>query len=94
MAAFMTRVELHSAKESDYETLHTAMEAEGFSRTITGSDKVVYHLPTAEYYRVAQLTRQQVLDSAKLAADKTKKTYAVVVTESNGVTWTGLAKVK
>lgn len=94
MATFMTRVELHGAKETDYETLHTAMEAEGFSRTIIASDKKVYHLPTAEYYRVAQLTLQQALDSAKRAADKTKKTYAVVVTESNGATWTGLAEVK
>ncbi len=35
MAAFTTRVELHSAGYEDYETLHAAMEAEGFSRTIT-----------------------------------------------------------
>jgi len=88
----MTRVELHDANEKDYETLHAAMEAEGFSRTIMSTENVVYHLPTAEYYRTAQLTRSQVLDSAKCAAGKTKKTYAVVVTESNGVAWRGLAK--
>jgi len=93
MATFMTRVELHAADEDDYEALHAAMEQEGFDRTITSGDGVTYHLPTAEYYRSAQLTQQQVLDSAKRAAATTGKSYAVVVTESNGVTWTGLTKV-
>ena len=35
MARFTTRVELHNAKlETDYETLHKAMEKEGFTRII------------------------------------------------------------
>ena len=93
MATYMTRVELHAADEDDYETLHDAMEKEGFSRTITSDDGVTYHLPTAEYYRSTTLTRSQVLDSAKGAAAKTGKSYAAVVTESNGVTWNGLNKV-
>ncbi len=57
MAAFTTRVELHSAGYEDYETLHAAMEAEGFSRTITSGDNITYHLPTAEYNRSGNLTR-------------------------------------
>jgi hypothetical protein len=64
MATFMTRVELHSADEDDYETLHAAMEKEGFNRTITSDDGVTYHLPTAEYYRSTHLTRTQVLERA------------------------------
>ena len=32
MPSFTTRVELHGATERDYETLHAAMQAEGFSR--------------------------------------------------------------
>lgn len=90
----MTRIELHDADYDDYETLHAAMEKEGFDRTITSDDNVTYHLPTAEYYRSAQLTRAQVLESAKRAAGTTRKSFAAVVTESNGVTWSGLAKVK
>ena len=93
MATFMTRVELHNASYSDYESLHTAMETEGFERTITSSDGVVYNLPTAEYYRSANFSKQQILDSAKRAAAATKKTFAVVVTESNGVMWSGLSQV-
>jgi hypothetical protein len=93
MATYMTRVELHEATYNDYEILHAAMGNEGFSRTITGSDGVTYHLPTAEYYRDTQLTLAQVLESAKLAASTTRKNYGAIVTMSNGATWTGLAKV-
>ena len=70
------------------------MEAEGFQRTITSEDGKTYSLPTAEYYRSTHLSRSQVLDSAKRAADKTKKHYGALVTESSGVTWVGLNEVK
>lgn len=89
----MTRVELHHASEDDYETLHSAMETEGFERTIVSDQGVKYHLPTAEYYRTANLTRSQVLASAERAAATTGKRYAAIVTESQGVTWNGLMKV-
>ena len=93
MARFMTRVELHSADGDDYETLHSAMETEGFERTITSDNGVAYHLPTAEYYRETTLTRQEVLDAAKRAATKTRKNFGAIVTEANGITWSGLDKV-
>jgi len=92
MAQFTVRVELHHADDDDYETLHSAMEDEGFSRFITSNDGTTYHLPTAEYNREGSLTRQQVLDSAKTAAAKTKKEYGILVTESEGRKWIGLAK--
>jgi len=91
MAAFTVRVELHSASEPDYQILHAAMETRGFSRYITSDDGITYHLPTAEYNREGNFTRQQVLDSAKIAASTTGKKYAILVTESAGRTWVGLA---
>jgi hypothetical protein len=94
MGTFMTRVELHHADEDDYEALHSAMETEGFERIITSDQGIKYHLPTAEYYRTANLTRQQVLDSAMRAAATTGKSHAAVVTESLGVIWNGLTKVQ
>ena len=94
MASFTTRVELHSATYSDYETLHKAMETEGFSRQIKADSGTWYHLPTAEYDRSGVLTRAQVLESAKRAASKTNKAFAVLVTESNGRTWEGLQQIK
>jgi hypothetical protein len=90
MAKFTVRVELHSASYSDYETLHASMERHGFSRFIKADDGKTYHLPTAEYVRSGELTRQQVLDSAKDAAAETGKTFAVLVTESEGRTWFSL----
>jgi hypothetical protein len=93
MPKFITRVELHDADYDDYEALYSAMEAEGFERTITSSDDITYHLPTAEYYCEAPLTRHDVLAAAKRAASKTERKFAAVVTQSNGITWSGLEKV-
>lgn len=93
MAAFTTRVELHNARESDYVTLHQAMERQGFSRYVTSNDGITYHLPTAEYNRAGDLTRSQVLADAKVAATSTGRSYAVLVTESRGRSWEGLPQI-
>jgi hypothetical protein len=92
MPSFMTRIELHDGSYDEYQILHQAMAAEGFERTITSDDGVTYHLPSAEYYRTVELTRQQVLEAAKRAAGKTRKSFAAIVTESRGSTWNGLKK--
>ncbi len=76
MASFTTRVELHDGTYQDYETLHAAMEREGFSRLIRSDSGQWYHLPTAEYDRSGNLTREQVIESAKRAASTTRKSYA------------------
>jgi hypothetical protein len=93
MAQFTTRVELHHADDEDYKTLHAAMEDEGFSRTILSGDNVAYHLPTAEYDRISNLTRNDILKSAQRAAALTGCRFGVIVTESKGSTWWGLPKV-
>ena len=77
----------------DYEILHGAMEQRGVSRQITSDDGVTYHLPTAEYNYVGRKTRSQVLELAKVAASDTNKKFAVLVSESNGRSWSGLEKV-
>jgi hypothetical protein len=90
MTQFTVRVELHRADADDYETLHSAMKDEGFSRLIKSSDGKRYHLPTAEYDRSGELTRSEVLDSAGKAAAQTNKKASILVTESAGRTWRGL----
>jgi hypothetical protein len=90
MARFTVRVELHQANWDDYETLHAAMEREGFSRLITSSDGITYHLPLAEYNRDENISPDAVLESAKRGAGSTGKKYAVLVTESVGRTFIGL----
>jgi hypothetical protein len=92
MSSFTTRVELHQANYQDYENLHAAMSAAGFSRLITSDDGVTYHLPTAEYDRSGNFTKSEVLAQAKAAANSTRKSNAVLVTESAGRTWNGLTK--
>ena len=93
MARFTVRVELHAATYSDYETLHASMERRGFSRQITSDDGITYQLPTAEYEGGGNLTSQQVLDAAKVAAAETRKTYEILVTEANRRMWVGLTQV-
>src|SRR5262249_19527043 len=94
MPSFTTRVELHNATYSDYETLHAAMARRGFLRLITSDDDDTYQLPTAEYDRVGDFTAQQVLEAAKAAAAETRKSFGVLVTESRRRVWFGLAQVQ
>jgi hypothetical protein len=94
MPAFTTRVELHSASYSDYETLHAAMARRGFSRLITSDDGITYQLPTAEYDRSGNLTTQQVLDAAKSAAAETGKSFGVLVSDAPRRMWYNLAQVR
>jgi hypothetical protein len=93
MAKFTVRVELHAADEDDYENLHSAMESQSFSRTITSSDGVTYHLPTAEYSLDKGWNLDEVLSAGKKAAASTGRSFAILVTESDGRKWWGLAKV-
>lgn len=90
MAQFTTRVELHNADWNDYTQLHAQMKRQGFSQTITSDDGKVYELPPAEYDYSGSVTRSDVLNKAKAAASAIKTSYGVLVTESNGRTWSGL----
>lgn len=93
MAKFTTRVELHQAKEADYETLHKAMEQKGFVRHITSKKGIKYHLPTAEYNYEGRGNRSKVLTLAKEAALSTSKSHSILVTKSRGREWYNLTKV-
>jgi len=93
MAQFTVRVELHRANQDDYEALYSAMEDEGFSRQIKSSDGERYRLPTAEYNRTSSKNRQEILDSAAIAASTTGKKYSILVTESAGRSWRNLDRV-
>lgn len=94
MPQYITRVELHNAVWSDYTKLHEAMRREGFSQTITANDGAVYELPPAEYNYIGPESRAQVLEKAKSASRTVKPSFAVLVTESNGITWSGLKLIK
>lgn len=94
MENFTVRVELHDAESSDYDALHKAMQAQGFSKTITDSESgKVFELPTAEYNYSSNETRADVAKKAKAIADKIKAESSVLVTQSNGRYWLSLKKV-
>ncbi len=92
MAKFTTRIELHGASRSDYDELHSAMENEDFTRTITSSSGTVYDMPWAEYNYDGNRSLQQVSDAGKRAASTTGYKFAILVTESAGRKWDGLDK--
>jgi hypothetical protein len=88
MAQFTTRVELHGVTWQDYEKLHSAMELQGFSRTITANNGISYLLPMAEYNRAGQkLTTEQVLNDAKVAASSVAGKFSILVTEASARAW-------
>ena len=93
MTRFTVRVELHRANDRDYAVLHLAMEQRGFMRTITADDGRTYHLPTAEYDYEGESRRHHVLDLAREAARTTGTRFPILVTQSDGRTWTGLSEV-
>jgi hypothetical protein len=94
MAAFNTRVELHDANYQDYVNLHSYMAQEGYTNTIRADDGTTYQLPPAEYNLVANCTIAQALEKAQRAAQKTRKSFAVLVSEYTSSRWVGLAKVR
>ena len=93
MAQFTTGVLLNGYPSAeDYEKLHKVMKRRGFSRVIQGDTGDYYWLPNADYDRQGNVTRQQVLNDARAAADAVSKPNEILVTESNGRRRTGLKK--
>ena len=94
MPQFIVRIELHGAKGEDYSKLDSAMGHHGFLRTITGTDGIVYLLPTAEYIRFGLgLTADKIRADAAAGASSVSGKFAVLVAETNGpIIWSGLGK--
>jgi hypothetical protein len=84
---YTVRVWLHNAEYKDYEKLHDLMGKAGFSRTLTGSDGVIYRLPDAEYVATTSMSASQVHDVALAAGKQTGRTTYVLVTASTGRTF-------
>jgi hypothetical protein len=94
MVAFNTRVELHDATYQDYLNLHSYMAQEGFTNTIRAYDGTSYQLPPAEYNLVSNCTIAQALEKAQRAAQKSRKRFAVLVSEYTSSSWVGLEKAR
>lgn len=93
MTNFMVRVELHYPTSDDYNTLHAAMEAAGFSRIVRGLDGNYYQLPSGMYLAQSRWDSSvTILDRAAAAATTTGKRHGVLVTEGESA-WRGLPTV-
>jgi hypothetical protein len=91
---YLVRIELHEASRVDYDTLHAAMVARGFARTIRGSNGVLYHLPTAEYVTDTTAGGEQVRAAADAAAVTTGKMHGVIVVRWDMGWWSGLVQAR
>jgi len=96
MSDFLTRVEFHDAIWPDecISRLHLAMSREGFSKTITDNEGIVYELPIAEYYKSTGENAEQVIERAKKAATTTGKKFGVIVGDCTHLKWSGLTIAK
>ena len=95
MSSYTVRVELHSSQYNpDFETLHRAMQSEGFSKLITSDAGKTYHLPRGEYDISTNKDSSQVLEAAKGAVAVTRQSAEILVTESARRTWSGLTEKK
>jgi hypothetical protein len=94
MATFLTRVELHDATYQNYVELHGFMAQEGYSTTIRGGDGKVYQLPPAEYHLAADCTIEEARERASRAAKKTRRNFAVLVSQYSQAAWVGLQQVQ
>jgi len=93
MAKYTVRIVLHDADSDDYDELYEAMDEEGFSDEIASNAGKTYKMPDGEYDISGSLEIDDVLKKAKNAASKTRKKFAVLVTQSSKRTWDGLEKI-
>lgn len=93
MPKFITRVELHNARQEDYNKLHFAMTAAKFHKYITDDQGAQFELPSAEYFSFGDITAVQVRDLALAAANSTGCSSWVVVSEFLNAAWS-LRKVQ
>jgi hypothetical protein len=71
-------------QEGDYNILHDEMEHEGFTRTIIGDDGDEYHLPDAEYNKIGEFNKSDIMAAAKRAANNTARHFRILITEEIG----------
>jgi hypothetical protein len=101
MTRFTVRVQLHKKDGSEneiesetYQILHSKMEELGFTKTIKSVKGTIHDLPTAEYSYITtneNITKYQILESAKSAATQTKELFSILVTKSEeGRCWFNL----
>ena len=89
MAWSIVRVELNGWSSTDYTNLHDAMQKDGYSRLITGSDGKIYHMPPAEYaaFIADSITATTVRDNLLPVVAAVHSNYEIFVSKATDVAW-------
>lgn len=90
MSSFTIRVELHNASRQNYADLEADLARFGITDEIVASTGVTYKMPPAEYNYEGRGDIDDVLSTARGAADRTGRSNAVFVTEALQRKWNGL----
>lgn len=94
MASYIARVELHGGSAEDYNNLNNALATLGFSRAVVGDNGVAVQLPTGQYVGTGEFTANQISEIVQSAALKTKKGFAILVSDFTTAAWFGLDPVE
>ena len=79
MANFITRIQLHSAGETDYDALHAAMKKESFAITGKNSRNAVGSIRRAEEYKRKGETLKDITDAVFRAVRKISGEYSFTI---------------
>lgn len=77
---FMVRTEMHQASEEMYQSLHSRMAAQSFSRLLTHSvTGQKYQMPTGTYWTEAYATSAEAMEAAVRAASVVDPNVSITV---------------
>jgi hypothetical protein len=95
MANYMLIVELHNASTENYKKLHSALADINIYRVIKNIETgKFYVLPRACYQYIGDISNIEVIRRSVENAIKTvTDNYELVVTQSLGAAWAGLAEI-
>ena len=84
MSDFTIRITLHGATADDYRDLYSQMALIGASRTIRGTDGLLYDLPDGEYLFTTTLAPEDLRDRVVAIAGAIRANPSVLVTRATG----------
>jgi ribosomal protein S8 len=90
-ASFTIRIELHrDATSNDYQQIKKMLKANGFIKTVKDTEGNSFHLPSYEYCYTGAISREALLEKVDTILKGNLAKYAILITESAGLSWIGL----
>ena len=90
-ATFTVRIELHrDATTNDYHQIKKMLKANGFAKNVTDFQGNTFHLPSYEFIYTGEISREALLEKVDTILKGILSKYAILITESAGLSWMGL----